>query len=74
MTKNIAEGIHLLSINVEGLLFEGMWEMPKGVTLNSYIVKGEETAIIDGFCGWDGIPESLFALLEEVEVPLESIR
>lgn len=74
MTKNIAEGIHLLSINVEGLLFEGMWEMPKGVTLNSYIVKGEETAIIDGFCGWDGIPESLFALLEEVEVPLESIK
>lgn len=74
MTKNIAKGIDLLSINVEGLLFEGMWEMPKGVTLNSYIVKGEDTAIIDGFCGWDGIPETLYALLDEVNVPLESIK
>lgn len=74
MVKEIADNISLLSMNVEGILFEGMWEMPKGVTLNSYIVKGEQTAIIDGFCGWDGIPETLFKLLDEADVRLESIR
>lgn len=74
MTREIAENIFLLSMNVKGLLFEGMWEMPQGVTLNSYIVKGEETAIIDGFCGWDGVPETLFKLLDEVGVELKSIR
>lgn len=74
MTRQIAENITLLSMNVEGLLFEGMWHLPKGVTLNSYIVKGRETAIIDGFCGWDGVPETLYKLLDEAGVELESIR
>lgn len=74
MTREIADRVHLLSMNVEGILFEGMWQMPHGVTLNSYIVKGEKTAIIDGFCGWDGVPETLYKLLDEVDVELESIR
>lgn len=74
MTKEIANNIKLISLNVEGLLFEGMWEMPKGVTLNSYVVKGKETAIIDGFCGWDGVPETLYKMLEELDVELDSIR
>lgn len=70
----IKEGINLLTIPVEGLLFEGIWDIPKGVTINSYIVKGEKTAIIDGFCGWDGVPEKLFKLLDEVNVELEDIE
>lgn len=74
MTRQIADNITLLSMNVDGLLFEGMWHLPKGVTLNSYIVKGKETAIIDGFCGWDGVPETLYKLLDEAGVELESIR
>ena len=74
MVKEIADNIKLLSMNVEGLLFEGMWDMPEGVTLNSYIVKGDKTAIIDGFCVWDGVPETLFKLLEEADVTLESIK
>jgi len=71
---NIDEGIYQLSINVENILFEGLWEMPNGVTLNSYIIKGEKTAIVDGVCGWDGYPESLFALLKQLDVSLESIE
>ncbi len=74
MTREIANNVTLLSMNVEGMLFEGMWHMPHGVTLNSYIVKGEKTAIIDGFCGWDGVPETLYKLLDEANVELESIR
>jgi len=64
----IADGIYMLTINVEDILFEGIWEIANGVTLNSYIVQGEKTAIIDGVIGWDGVPETLYKNLEEIGV------
>ncbi|TCT16999.1 flavorubredoxin [Natranaerovirga pectinivora] len=70
----VAEGIYQLSVNVENILFEGLWEIPNGVSLNSYIIKGEKTAIVDGVCGWDGVPESLFALLDKMDINPESIE
>lgn len=70
---NIAEGVWMLSMNVEDMLFEGIWEVANGVTLNSYIVKGEKTAIIDGVIGWDGVPETLYKTLEEIDVDPKDI-
>ncbi len=35
----VSNGIYQLSVAVEDILFEGIWEIPKGVTVNSYIVK-----------------------------------
>ncbi|NLJ87837.1 MAG: FprA family A-type flavoprotein [Epulopiscium sp.] len=69
----IADGIHMLTMNVEDILFEGIWELANGVTLNSYIVQGEKTAIIDGVIGWDGIPETLYKSLEEIDVNPQDI-
>lgn len=71
---NVCEGITLLTTDVKDILFEGLWEIPKGVTLNSYIVKGDEVALIDGFCGWDGYPESLFKLLDEENINIKQIK
>ena len=71
---HVASDTYQLSINVENILFEGLWEIPNGVAINSYIIKGEKTAIVDGVCGWDGVPESLFALLDELEIKPESIE
>ncbi len=71
---NIADGIYQLSINVENILFEGFWEIPNGVSLNSYIIKGEKTAIVDGVCGWDGVPDTLLALIEKLDIKPESIE
>ena len=73
-TTEIAAGTYQLSVDVENILFEGLWEIPKGVTLNSYIIKGEKTAIVDGVCGWDGVPENLFSLLKELEIEPASIK
>lgn len=67
------EGIYKLTTNIEDILFEGLWEIPNGVSLNSFVVKGEKTAIIDGFCGWDGVPKTFFNMLEEMDVALETI-
>ena len=69
----IADEIHMLSMNVEDILFEGIWEIANGVTLNSYVVKGDKTAIIDGVIGWDGIPETLYKNLQEINVNPEDI-
>lgn len=72
--SKVAEDTFQLSVNVENILFEGLWEIPNGVSLNSYIIKGEKTAIIDGFCGWDGVPQNLFALLDRLNIEPESIE
>lgn len=56
---SVAEGIFKLSANEHDILFESMWPIPEGVSLSSYIVKGDKIAIIDGVCGWDGVPQTL---------------
>jgi len=69
----IADGVHMLTMNVDEILFEGIWEIANGVTLNSYIVQGGKTAIIDGVIGWDGVPETLYRNLEEIGVDPQNI-
>jgi len=69
----VTPGIFRLCANVRGILFEGLWPIPNGVNLNSYIVKGEKVAIVDGFCGWDGVPETLLAQLASIDVKVEDI-
>ena len=73
--SNVTDGVLRLSANAEpnSLLFESIWPIPHGVSMNSFIVSGEKTAIIDGLCGWDGVPETLFRLLKEVNIELDSI-
>ena len=44
----ITEGIYCLPVNLESYqLFEGMWPMPNGISINSYVVRGDKTALID---------------------------
>lgn len=69
----IIKDIYMLSMNVSDILFEGIWDIANGVSLNSYIVKGDKTAIIDGVIGWDGVPENLYKNLEEINVDPEDI-
>ncbi|MFP4457503.1 MAG: FprA family A-type flavoprotein [Clostridia bacterium] len=64
----ISDGVYVLTMNVEDILFEGMWDIKNGVSLNSYIVKGDKTAIIDGVVGWDGVPETLYKNLEDLKI------
>ncbi len=69
----VTDDIFKLTVGVKDLLFEEMWYLPNGVTLNSYIVKGDKVAIIDGFCAWDGVPEKLFAFLAKMELTIEDL-
>ncbi|MBJ6727238.1 FprA family A-type flavoprotein [Geomesophilobacter sediminis] len=71
----VADGLFCLSANLgTGLLFEGMWPLPRGCSMNSYVVKGREVAIVDGVCDWDGVPETLYAQMAQIGVDVHSIR
>jgi flavorubredoxin len=72
-TTEVTDGVYRLSANVDNILFESIWPIPNGVSLNSYIVKGEKAAIIDGVCDWDGVPETLFEQLDQMDLKLEDI-
>jgi len=69
----VTPDIFRLSVNVRDILFEGVWPIPNGVSLNSYIVKGEKVAIVDGVCGWDGVPETLLAQFAAMKIRVEDI-
>lgn len=71
--REINNGIYMISMDIEEMLFEGMWNLPHGVSLNSYIVKGDKIAIIDGFIGWDGVSESLYDNLGQIGLNPEDI-
>lgn len=71
--KKVKDDIYMLSMGIDRMLFESIWDTPHGVTLNSYIVRGEKTAIIDGFIGWDGMAESLYKGLSKIDINPEDI-
>jgi len=51
----IADNIFCIHADIQTTeLFEGIWPIPNGVSLNSYVVKGEKTAFIDLFQDWNG--------------------
>lgn len=65
----ITDGIFRLGANIEnGDLFEGMWPIPDGVSLNSYIVRGEKTALIDLVGDWANAPADLQEQLSSIPV------
>ncbi|MDR1566913.1 MAG: FprA family A-type flavoprotein [Treponema sp.] len=56
----IAENIYCIHADIQTAdLFEGIWPIPQGVSLNSYVVKGKKTALIDLFRDWSGASKQL---------------
>src|SRR6056297_3400415 len=54
-------------------LFEGIWPIPHGVTINSYIVKGEKLAIIDLVRDWGGAPSLLLDELKSLGLDMKDV-
>lgn len=72
--EKVREDVYAVTENLEGILFEGIWEMPKGVSVNSYVVKGEKAAFIDGIFGWDGSRESMDEALAQMDLTLDDME
>jgi anaerobic nitric oxide reductase flavorubredoxin len=47
-------------------LFEGYWSIPDGVTLNSYVVRGKKTALIDLTADWSEAVQLLEKQLDAI--------
>lgn len=53
--------------------FEGIWPIPNGVSLNTYLVKGEKIALIDLVRDWCKAPVTLKDQLADAGVEIASI-
>ncbi|MDR1317595.1 MAG: FprA family A-type flavoprotein [Spirochaetales bacterium] len=72
--REIAGGIYRIGANItNGDLFEGMWAIPDGVSLNAYIVRGEKTALVDLIRDWDDAPMKIRDQLASISVDVKKI-
>jgi flavorubredoxin len=70
----ISEGVYCIHADIHTSdLFEGIWPIPKGVSLNSYVVKGEKTALIDLVRDWNGAPNQFADCLDSIGLSFSSI-
>jgi len=65
----IRPGNWWIGVNVRSHdLFEGLWPIPHGVSLNSYLVKGEKAAIIDLVREWSGSSTEFVQQLQSIGI------
>ncbi|MFX0073427.1 MAG: FprA family A-type flavoprotein [Candidatus Hermodarchaeota archaeon] len=70
----MADNVYWVGANVHTEdLFEGIWPIPYGVALNSYIVKGDKIAIIELVREWGGASHILLENLKSIPVNVEDI-
>ncbi|MDR1239846.1 MAG: FprA family A-type flavoprotein [Treponema sp.] len=72
--QTIAEGVYCLHADIQTTdLFEGIWPIPDGVSLNAYVVRGEKTALIDLVRDWTGAPQQLADCLASIGLDFSRI-
>jgi flavorubredoxin len=65
----MSKGIYRIGANIKnGDLFEGMWPIPDGVSLNSYVVKGEKAALLDLVRDWNNAPSVIQGQLSSISL------
>jgi flavorubredoxin len=70
----IADGIFCLHADIQTTdLFEGIWPIPQGVSLNAYLVRGEKTALIDLFRDWTEAPKQIEEELASIGASFSSV-
>ncbi len=71
----LADGVYRVAAKVGNRdLFEGIWPIPDGVMLNSYVIKGtEKRVLIDLVKDWDGALSAVNSQLEDLEVGEENL-
>jgi anaerobic nitric oxide reductase flavorubredoxin len=70
----ITENVYWIGANVHTEdLFEGIWPIPNGVALNSYLIKGDKIAIIELVREWGGAALTLLNNITSLSVELKDI-
>lgn len=70
----IAENVYVLHADIKSSTrFEGIWPIPHGVTLNSYLIRGDKTALIDSAKDWAGSIAQYESQLSSVGASFDNI-
>lgn len=70
----ISKSVYAIHADIKSTTrFEGIWPIPHGVTLNSYVVKGDKTALIDLAKDWSGSISQYEAQLSDAGTSFEKI-
>ncbi|MDR0388557.1 MAG: FprA family A-type flavoprotein [Spirochaetaceae bacterium] len=74
MLHTISDGVYCVHADIQTKdLFEGIWPVARGVSLNCYLVRGEKTALIDLVRDWTDAPGQLEAKLSELGLSFADI-
>lgn len=59
MSQKISEGIFRIGMNIteKDYLFEGIWSIPNGVSLNAYLIKSDKNVLIDMVQDKESLPD-----------------
>lgn len=73
--QRVVDEIYRLSVNVEdeNYLFEGIWPIPNGISINNYLIKGEQNVLIDLTQDIMDFPIEISRQMETVSIAVEDI-
>ena len=70
----IAEDVYCIHADIHtDELFEGIWPIPHGVSLNAYLVKGDKIALIDLIRDWTDAPKQIEEALSSINISFSNI-
>lgn len=72
---NIVDDVYRLSVNIEdkNYLFEGIWPIPHGISINGYLIKSEKNVLIDLTQDIMDFPRAFTEQMGEVSLGVEDI-
>ncbi len=73
--QNVVDDIYRLAVNIEdeSYLFEGLWPIPHGISINSYLIKGEKNVLIDLTQDIMDFPRAITEQMEGASLAVEDI-
>lgn len=65
----LTDGIYKVGVNLPATkLFEGLWPIPKGASINGFVVQGDSIALIDLVQDFQTLPEEYQQELTELGI------
>lgn len=73
--KKVVDDVYRLSVNIEDkdYLFEGIWPIPNGISINGYLIKSDKNVLIDLTQNIFDFPQQVTHQMTEVTLDVEDI-
>ncbi|PIE57893.1 MAG: MBL fold metallo-hydrolase [Desulfobulbus propionicus] len=73
--QKVIDDVYRVAVNIEdeNYLFEGIWPIPHGTSINSYLIKGEQNVLIDLTQDIMDFPQAIAQKIEGASLTVEEI-